>query len=71
MNIDEIKKQYKNKWVLIEFENYDEDLNIKGGQVLAHSKDEEEIYSILAKTKGKNIAIEYFGKPPKDVAVLF
>ncbi|MEW6095590.1 MAG: hypothetical protein AB1567_03565 [bacterium] len=71
MNINEIKKQYKDEWVLIESGDYGEDLNIKEGKVIAHSKDEEEIYSLLAKTKGKNITIEYLGEPPKDVAVLF
>lgn len=41
------------------------------GHVIAHSKVKEEIYKTLMETKGKNIAVEYTGHIPEDLAVMF
>lgn len=71
MKMPEIAKQYKDEWVLIEYTKLDEQLNVEEGRVLAHSPSKEEIYKLLAHTKGKQIALEYTGKFPKDIAVMF
>lgn len=71
MSIERIREQYQDEWVLIEYKNLDENLNVKEGKVIAHSPNKREIYNLLAKTKGKNIAIEYTGKIPEDLTVMY
>jgi len=70
MQINEILKRYKNEWLLIEVKKFDENWQPVEGRVLTHSKDKSEIYKALMKTKGKNLAIEYAGEIPEDVAIL-
>ena len=67
----EIKKQYPNEWVLVEFSKLDSGLHPKKGQVLAHAPNKEDIYKALLQTRGKNVSVEYFGPLPKDLAVMF
>lgn len=71
MELNDIHKRYKGEWLLVEYEQLDEDLNVVRGKVLAHSRDKNEIFQQLVQIKGKNIAIEYAGAAPKSLAVLF
>ncbi|MBE0427358.1 MAG: hypothetical protein IBX72_12040 [Nitrospirae bacterium] len=71
LTIEEIKKKYPDEWVLIEYEEVDSEFNVIKGHVIAHSPVKEEIYKILMETKGKNIVIEYTGRIPEDLAVMF
>ncbi len=71
MTWEEICQLYAGQWVLIEYQQLDEQLNIIEGEVIAHSPEKEEIYRLLLKTTGKNIAIEYAGDFPQDLAVMF
>jgi len=66
----EIKKSYKNQWVLIEVEKVDENFNLLEGEVLAHSKDKDEIYQKLLQIRPKEFSIEYTGEVPEDLAVV-
>ena len=70
MRMSEIVKKYPGEWLLIEYQELDEDLDVKQGKVIAHSPSKEKIYQLLMETKGKNIAIEYAGQLP-EVAVMF
>jgi hypothetical protein len=70
MKMSEIVKRYLGEWLLIEYRELDEGLNVKQGTVVAHSPNKDEIYKRLMETKGKNIAVEYAGKLP-EVAVMF
>jgi len=71
LTIEEIKEKYPNEWVLIEYEEIDSEFNVIKGHVITHSPVKEEIYKILMETKGKNIIIEYTGRIPEDLAVMF
>jgi hypothetical protein len=71
MGFDEIKKKYRNQWVLIEFSKLDKDLRVKDGKVIAHAPTKEDIYKALLQTRGKNVSIEYCGKMPEDLVVMF
>ena len=66
----DIKKKFRNQWVLIEVKNVDESFNVLEGEVLAHSKDKDEIYQKLLKIRPKEFSIEYTGKIPEDLAVV-
>jgi len=70
MKMEEIRRQYRDEWVLIEYTKLDDDLKVVEGQVIAHSPNREKIYRELLKTKGKDIAIEYLGEVPEDLAVM-
>lgn len=71
MKLAEILKQYRDEWVLIEYTQLDEELNVVEGLVLAHSPRKEDLYALLPKFKGKNFTIEYTGKLPNNLAVMF
>ena len=71
MTWEEIREQYAGQWVLIEYWELDEQLNVVQGEVVAHSSAKEEIYQCLSKTKDKNLAIEYAGELPHDLVVMF
>ena len=66
----DIKKNFGNQWVLIEVKNVDESFNVLEGEVLAHSKDKDEIYQKLLKIRPKEFSIEYTGEVPEDLAVV-
>jgi len=70
MKMEEIRKRYRGKWVLIEYTKLDENLNVVEGKVIAHSPKKDEIYIQLLETKGKDVAVEYLGEVPEDVAVM-
>ena len=71
MELSDIYKRYKDEWLLIEYEQLDEDLNVTRGKVVAHSRDKNEILQQLVQIQGRNIAIEYAGTAPEGLAVLF
>ena len=71
MRLSEIKKKYRDEWVLIEYSKISRSLQVKEGKVLAHASNKEDIYKALLITKGKNVAIEYCGKVPEDLVVMF
>jgi len=71
MRLSEIKKKYRDQWVLVEYSKLDKELRVKDGKVLAHASSKEDIYKALLHTKGKNVAIEYCGKLPEDLALMF
>jgi hypothetical protein len=66
----DIKKNFENQWVLIEVKNVDESFNVLEGEVLANSKDKDEIYQKLLKIRPKEFSIEYTGEVPEDLAVV-
>ena len=71
MRLSEIKKKYRDQWVLVEFSKLDKDLRVKDGKVIAHAANKEDIYKALLHTRGKNVAVEYCGKIPGDLVVMF
>ena len=70
MRLSEIKKKYRDEWVLVEFSKLDRDLQVKEGKVLAHASSKEDIYKALLRTRGKNVSIEYCGEVPEDMPVM-
>jgi len=66
MKMEEIRKQYQDEWVLIEYSKLDDDLNVIEGEVIAHSPNKEEIYQAQMKLQGRSLAIEYLGEIPEQ-----
>ena len=62
MTLEEMKQQYPNEWILIEFSELDENLDPIHGTVIAHAALHDVILAALEKHKGKQIAIKYTGE---------
>ena len=71
MKIEEIKKRYKEEWLLIKVTKTDEKDQPVEGELLFHSKSRDEIYELQKKFKG-DLYITYSGRlPRKGFAVAF
>jgi hypothetical protein len=70
LSFQEIQQQYDGEWLIIAYTELDEDLQVVAGEVLAHSPDEAEIYQALPIAKERDVAIEYIGQVPKDLAFM-
>jgi hypothetical protein len=70
MKWQDIKKTFQDQWVLIDVKKVDENFDIVEGEVLAHSKDKNEIYQKLLQIRPKEFSIEYTGVIPEDIAVV-
>ncbi|HIK09796.1 MAG TPA: hypothetical protein IGS52_05940 [Oscillatoriaceae cyanobacterium M33_DOE_052] len=70
LTLAEIYQQYPDQWVLIVEPDLDENLNVIRGHVLAHSPDQDGIYSQLSSTKNIRAAIEYTGQVPENIAFI-
>ncbi len=72
MRTSEIKERYKDEWVLIEVIKVDYNGELLEGNVLAHSKNRDDTYQAMKKTKWKDLAHFYTGDiPNKGYAVAF
>jgi len=70
--IEEIKKKFKDEWVLMEVFEKDELGQTKSGKVIAHSKNRDDTYAALKKTMGVHTLHFYTGEiPEKGYAVAF
>lgn len=70
MNIDEIKEQYKDEWVLVEVTKRDSLGQPIEGNVITHSRNRDDTYEAM--TKAKHLYHIYTGKiPTKGYAVAF
>jgi hypothetical protein len=61
MTLEEVKQQYPDEWVLIEFTELDDELRVVDGQVLAHSPSRDEIEKKLTTLRNEKIAVEFTG----------
>lgn len=71
MKIEEIKQKYKDEWLLIRVKKTDKLNQPTEGELIAHSKSRDEIYTKMKKVKGHTYTL-YTGKiPEKGYAVAF
>lgn len=72
LSIKQIKERFKNEWVLVEVLEKDELNQPAKAKVIAHSKNRDDTYDAMKKTKAKDISHFYTGKIPiKGYAVAF
>ena len=72
MKIEEVRKLYKDEWVLAEVLKADEIGQPIEVNVIAHSKNRDETYEAMKHTKAKDITHFYTGEiPKKGYAVAF
>ena len=70
MTLEEIKRQYPNEWVLIEFTELDDELQVVDGQVIAHSPSRDVIDKKLMVLRNDKIAVEFTGEEVTEEAYL-
>ncbi len=70
LTIAEIKAHFDGEWVLVEDPQTDEALEVLSGNVIAHSKDRDEVYRHAAAARPERFAILYTGETPQDVAII-
>ncbi len=66
-----LKRRYPKEWLLLTNVVADELTCPIKGKLVAHSKNRDDIYNRLPHLRGKGFAIEYTGKIPKDLIVIF
>jgi len=70
LTIEEVYKRFDSEWVVLIDPQTDKDLNVLGGEVLAHGKDHDEVFR-LAMESGRprpwHIASVYTGKRPEYI----
>ena len=72
LTINEIKKKFKDEWVLLEILEEDELNQPTRVKLITHSKNRDDIYDALKNTKGKHTYQFWTGKiPEKGYAVAF
>ena len=72
MDINEIKKKYKDEWILAEVLTMDDLNRPTNMDIIAHSKNRDEIYDLLLTVEDKKIvATLYTGEFPEGYAVSF
>ncbi|MBM4037542.1 MAG: hypothetical protein FJ290_03425 [Planctomycetes bacterium] len=69
MTIEEIETRFDAEWVLLEDPETDENL-IKGGKLLCHSKDRDEVFRKAFELRPKRSSIFYVGTVPADTVVV-
>ena len=68
--MDEIKAAFPNEWVLIDRPKSDRYQNLKGGYVVAHSKNEADLEQSAAKLpRPFHITVEYTGEDVEDGSI--
>jgi len=66
LSLAEMKKRYKNEWLLIANYETNDAKQVQRGIVIAHSPQREVIYKKMMEMKGSDLAIEYTGEIAKD-----
>jgi hypothetical protein len=70
LTIAEIENQFDSEWVLVSDPETDEALEVRGGNVLWHSPDRDEVYQKAIELRPRRFAVLYMGQLPEDVAII-
>lgn len=70
LTVSEIESQFHSEWILVADPETDDSLHVKGGRVIYHSKDRDEVYRKAIELKPKRFAMLYTGRLPKDTAIV-
>jgi hypothetical protein len=70
LTIEEIQSRFDSEWVLIGDPVTDEGNHVLSGQVLAHSRDRDEVYRCAITAITKRFAVVFTGVIPENTAVV-
>lgn len=70
LTFSEIQSRFDSEWVLVDSPETGEDLQVKKGAILCHSKDRDEVYRKARQLRPKHSAILYTGSLPDETVVV-
>lgn len=70
LTMDEIKARFAPDWVLIGNPDVDEFQQVRGGRVLFHSPDRDEVYKKAIELRPGDFAFRYLGELPDNVVFM-
>ncbi len=70
LTISEIESQFAGEWVLVEDPEADATREVRGGRILCHSKDRDEVYREAVALRPARFAILYTGTMPENTAIV-
>lgn len=70
MTLARMKTEFESEWILIGAPETDEALNIRGGTVLHHSRDRDEVYRRAIALRPARVAVVYTGTIPEGTAIV-
>jgi hypothetical protein len=70
LSFEEIQRQYDGEWVIVAYTALDDQMVFVAGEVLAHEREEVDIYRALSVAGGRDVAVEYVGKVPDDLVFI-
>ncbi len=70
LTIAEINDRYDSEWVLLDQPETDESHDVMSGQVIAHSKDRDEVYRRAVELRPRRFAILYTGEIPENAVIV-
>jgi hypothetical protein len=70
LTLKEIYQRFDSEWVLLGNHETDENLAVKRGEVLHHSKDRDEVYRKAVELRPKRCAFLFTGSIPEGTAVI-
>lgn len=66
----EMEERFESEWLLIEDRDTGEDLSVRRGKVLWHSKDRDEVYRKAVELRPKRFTVLYTGRMPEDTVIV-
>jgi hypothetical protein len=70
LTIGEIERRFDSEWVLVEDPQTGDSLEVRGGKVLWHSRDRDEVYRKAVELRPRRFAVLYTGRMPEDTAIV-
>jgi hypothetical protein len=71
LTLEEMRRRYDGEWVMIAYTKIDPETNeVLQGEVLAHSRNSQEVYNAIDLAQGRGVAFEFFGLIPENVAFI-
>jgi hypothetical protein len=63
-------QQFDSEWVLLDDPKTDETLEVRGGKVLWHSRDRDEVYRKAVELRPQRFAMVFTGRMPAGTAIV-
>ena len=70
LTLSEIEARYPGEWILVAEPEFDENLEVRRGRVVFHSKDRDEMYRKDAELGLESAAYLYTGAIPEEAVVV-
>ena len=68
--IEQINSEFPSEWVLIGEPQTEEGTQLRGGRVLFHSLNRDEVYLKAVELRLPHFAVRYFGTMPENTALV-